>query len=430
MHLQGFRSAEKPMVSTADVPLGGAIRTTKRLFSLASIILMLAWALAAPDAQAQKLGSEFRVSGPIDYDMGKQEAPSVAALADGGFIVVWAEFALLWEAFTIQAQVFDSAGQRIGGIFSVSDPSGCNSYNDCYAPSVAALDDGGFAIVYASQGLGGRGVRARIFSGPGAPVGAVHGMPGALTAERHIAGLKGGGFVYTWQGQGLYIYGQRYTAIGDPTGSSFLIGLQSGFNYISSDTRWHSVAGLSDGGFVAAWTHGVTWGSENLGIRFVRFNAVGQRVTGAVRVNRSGAGRQWGPAVSPVLSGGFVVMWTSDPQGGDYGQVYNAASTPVGRTEFPVFSYGSGGRSLSVSWLRDGGFVAATSFNDIRAQRFNGAGRPIGKAYKVNTTRRIALSEASVATIGEGRYVIVWLASDGTWSNPDNGIFGQIVQGP
>jgi len=68
-----------------------------------------------------------------------------------------------------------------------------------------------------------------------------------------VAGLNDGGFVVIWQsegqdGSGAGIYGQRYNQDGNRVGSEFHVN-----TYTNSDQGYPSVTALNDGGFVVIW---------------------------------------------------------------------------------------------------------------------------------------------------------------------------------
>ncbi len=81
-------------------------------------------------------------------------APSVAALADGGFVVVWQSFASSGtdsSADSIQGQRFDADGTAMAGEFQIN----WTTIGPQLYPSVAALDDGGFIVTWQSESSSG-----------------------------------------------------------------------------------------------------------------------------------------------------------------------------------------------------------------------------------------------------------------------------------
>src|SRR5262249_41954049 len=123
--------------------------------------------------------------------------PAVTGLAGGGFVVTWEGFT------TIRAQVFDSHGAAVAPAFDVS-PAGASSTD---RPDIAALDTGGFAIVWhdtrSSGGdVSGSAVHLRAFDGAGKPLlgsdTLVNGATAGNQADSSITALPDGHYVVTW----------------------------------------------------------------------------------------------------------------------------------------------------------------------------------------------------------------------------------------
>ncbi|MCA0869705.1 hypothetical protein LCL97_02600 [Seohaeicola saemankumensis] len=81
------------------------------------------------------VGAEILVNTSVG---GRQSDPAVAALAEGGFVVGWVD---RWGSL-IRAQVFDGEGAMVGGEFVVNT----TTTSEQVQPSVAALADGRFVI--------------------------------------------------------------------------------------------------------------------------------------------------------------------------------------------------------------------------------------------------------------------------------------------
>jgi hypothetical protein len=118
----------------------------------------------------QKVGGEFLVNQFTSFN---QRSPAVAALAGGGFVVVWVSEQ---ERFTdaagtpsvdIYGRLYAASGAPVGGEFLVNEGT-----NICASPSVAAASDGGFMVAWSEKdGLNQANswdVFARPFSGTGA----------------------------------------------------------------------------------------------------------------------------------------------------------------------------------------------------------------------------------------------------------------------
>ncbi len=115
-----------------------------------------------------KVGSEFQVN---TQTSGNQGFSSITALKGGGFVVTWSdEGSADGSGSAIKAQVYDAAGAKVGGEYIVNSQT--NSYQ--YYPTVAALANGGFVISWQdfSQTLGDAsayGITAQVFNLSNAP---------------------------------------------------------------------------------------------------------------------------------------------------------------------------------------------------------------------------------------------------------------------
>lgn len=264
------------------------------------------------NSRGARVGSEFQVN---TFTPDEQEAPSIAALGDGGFVVAWTSASQDGKSAGVYAQRFSPAGARAGGEFRVSpDISG--------APSVAAFGGGGFVVTWEVDA-----VQGQRFSASGARLGSVFQIntyTGSAQAPR-VAGLSGGGFVVTWEsdgqdGSGWGIYAQRYTTVGARVGKEFRVNI-----YTVDQQLQPSVVGLSDGGFVITWDSSDRAGT---GIFVQRFSATGARVGKNFRVNTYRRDTQRNPAVAALSNGGFVVTWDSDGQDGSGFGVYGQRFSP------------------------------------------------------------------------------------------------------
>ena len=113
--------------------------------------------------QGQRYSSSGSPVGPssrsIPTRRGRQEKPTVAIDADGDFVVVWEGS----YGYSLQAQRFDSSGSTVGPEFQV------NTYTSAYAyaPSVAAAANGDFVVVWE----GDESIQGRRFDSSGSGVG-------------------------------------------------------------------------------------------------------------------------------------------------------------------------------------------------------------------------------------------------------------------
>jgi Ca2+-binding RTX toxin-like protein len=189
---------------------------------------------------------------------GSQSATAIAALAGGGFVATWSDTNSASSpdpAFSVRGVLLDAAGVKIGSEFFVNTTvAGIQN-----SPSVAALATGGFVVAWTDYSQTGGdssdgAIRAQIFDSAGAKVGGellVNSSTAGLQALASVTGLSGGGFVVAWR-DGTQTDGdvrmQAFDSAGARQGTEFVAatateGLQN----------LPVVIGLANGGFAAAW---------------------------------------------------------------------------------------------------------------------------------------------------------------------------------
>jgi len=228
------------------------------------------------DAPGNPSGGEFQVN---SHTAGQQDLSSVAALADGGFVISWSSLEQDGNGYGIYGQRYDAPGNAVGGEFQVNTHTA--SGQD--VSNVAALPDGGFVVTWSSDGQDGSswGIYAQRYDASGAESGSEFRVNTTTASSQFLSsvtGLPGGGFVVTWlsNGQdGSGVYGQRYDASGNAVGAEFrlsqvTVAQQIGENDYSSETT----VVLADGTLVSVWTGD---GAEEV---FIRRFELPQAITG------------------------------------------------------------------------------------------------------------------------------------------------------
>jgi len=201
-------------------------------------------------------------------------------------------------------------------------------------------------------------------------------------------------------------------------------------------TGWQyrpSVAAVPAFGFLVTWW-GAGDGDTDNGVFARGYDAQGAPYALPFRVNSTTAGLQRQPAAVPTGAGGFVVVWASRGQDGDYdgvvGQRYNTLGAPAG-SEFQVNSFtNSNQNGPAVVSDAVGNFVVAwSSFGGdgssygVSGQRYNGAGVPQGGEFQINTYTPFAQVGPRLAPLPGGGFVAVWSG----YRNDEHsfGVFGQ-----
>ncbi|HWI81867.1 calcium-binding protein [Ramlibacter sp.] len=196
------------------------------------------------DGSGAPVGAETRVN---TTTADSQEVPAVAALGDGGYVVAWGSYGQDGSGYGIYAQRFDVAGTPVAGETRVNTTTAGDQWN----PSVAALADGGYLVTWAAGDI-----YAQRFDHTGAPVGGearLTSSTGGHALDPGVAAMSDGGCVVTWQWQSAdasdtNVYAQRYDSSGAPVGAEMQID-----NPPSSFQSAPAVAALAEGGFAVTW---------------------------------------------------------------------------------------------------------------------------------------------------------------------------------
>jgi hypothetical protein len=386
-----------------------------------------------------RIGQEFLVNVTT---AGNQYNPSAATLTDGRFVVTW-----------YSTDGGDGSGTCIRyRIFSADGtPSSANDIllnttaaNDQYAPSVAALPGGVFVTAWESTDLAGSetDIRFRIISPPPMRNGfdlLVNTTTESFQQMPSIAALSDGGFVIVFTsvdpGVGNNIRARIYNADHTSAGNDFIL------SPISDDVKISpSIAGLSDGRFVVSW-HSTDPGDGSEGcIRARIFNTGSTPAGNDFIVNTTGADEQRNGSITALAGGRFVITWDSfdtdgvGPPGDVRARVFNADGSPAG-DDFLVnttpMTENFNTYDASTVTLADGRFVIVWGSLDpgdgsagcVRARLFSATGSPIGDDFIVNTVTLSGQDFPSVTALPDGRFVVTWKSFD---TLVDNNIHAQI----
>jgi hypothetical protein len=315
-------------------------------------------ALAPARGAAAPDGVEFRVN---EHTAGAQKYPSVALAGDGGFVVVWYSDGQDGDGQGVFGRRFASAGAPLGPELQINTfTTGNQQY-----PRVAVAPDGGFVVAWNSAQDGDYyGVFARRFESSGAALAAEFQVNLTTVGGQGYPALAfdaGGGFVVTWlsnsSGTGD-IFARRYDADGVAIGGELQANTYTPQNQFSSD-----VAVSADGDFTIVWQSGGGHDGNLLGVFGRRFDASGAPKATEFQVNSYTSGSQGIPRIAMRSDGAFVVVWQSGAQDGGssgvFAQRFGAGGAPIG-VELQVNAYTFGDQfAPAVAIDEDGGFIVA-----------------------------------------------------------------------
>ncbi len=307
-----------------------------------------------------------------------QEAPTVAATDDGGFVVAYQsdfndDFGYT-PSLGVYVQKFDTTGSAVTGEILVNEIVD----NSQHTPDVVGLPGGGFTVTYvdnngtdsSSSGVfaqtfdtNGNRIDGRVLinqetlSGQDSPAVASLGGENYVTAYRSDTNAPSG------DGSGSGIF---HRIAGDPAdfsvgGDPIVDGVNAVVNYVEnteslSEQINPAVTALADGGFFVVWQSFSSSGSADgsaYGI-FARIIAPdGSAITDEFRINDQRLNSQSNPNVTALDSGGFVITWddnnATDGSGtGVFAQQYDGNGNRLDSQFQPV-----------VTELPNGGFAIA-----------------------------------------------------------------------
>jgi Ca2+-binding RTX toxin-like protein len=363
------------------------------------------------DAHGGKIGGEILVNTTITVSQAANIKTAITALTTGGFVVTWEDTSD--SAEEIKAQIFDANGSKIGGEFLVNTATP----NDQLQPAITALANGGFVVTW--ETLNGKlgvtidsQISAQIFDAAGSKVGGeftVNTTPGS-EGETAITALANGGFVVTWSDIFEGVRLQIFDASGGKVGSEFLV---------TGDPANPAITALTNGGFVVTWDGRDSTGVDTSrnSIQAQIFDATGIAVSTEFLVNTTTEAAQLNPSITALANGAFVVTWQDLSGHTDIpdirAQVFNATGNKVG-SELLVNTIIAGGQRLpSITALANGGFAVAWEDDSgqggdadpesIKTQIFTFAGTNEDTALPVNV--------AAVLTDTDGSETLALVAS-------------------
>jgi VCBS repeat-containing protein len=395
------------------------------------------------DEDGKPVGPDFKVN-TTDPELGAQ-VPDVAALDNGGFVVVWRSDSdgptLFGDpvSWSVSGQVFDEDGTPVGTEFQANT----TTVGDQDAPEVAGLENGQFVVTWQSDELiaspfgfdyTATHLAGQVFDAytgtvvpvggefritPEEPPGAEHFLPNV--EGRVLTPLAGGGFVQSWSWTEadtgfIAVLTQAYDDDGLPLGGPVYANVLGGDPVSASSFTPVKAVGLADGGYVLAWATQ----DEALAVAARVFDADGQPTTDLLVMPGSGLpfGSIGAIEVTALADGGFVVVWWDSANLRVGGQVFDENGVPEGNGfQLDALSGGDIQTEPKVVAGFDGGFAViwtafdASNFLDIRAQEFDAAGNPVGGSHRVNTHLPDAQSLGEIVALPmEDGFAITWVS--------------------
>jgi hypothetical protein len=251
--------------------------------------------------------------GPLDF----LSSPSIVDLADGGYLVAWADPP---GSF---ARRFNASGGAVGGVITI-DTAG-------NLVDVARLPTGNLVFAWSENDGSDFGIFKGIYNittGAISGVARVNNATAGRQDDPQIAVLADGGFVIVWENELDDIHGQRFNASGNEVGAEFVVNVQTTGQQIDP-----SVVGLADGGFMATWASTIGDGSS-LGVYGSTFDSAGTRIGAELLINQTQTGAQrttqsQGQGLTQLINGRVVAVWDGQGPGDTDGVFQRAYSIDV-----------------------------------------------------------------------------------------------------
>ena len=401
-------------------------------------------------------GAEFRANTTTSGD---QDTPSVTALANGKFVVVWEDASQTGGGNSshsaVRGQLYNADGSPASGEFLVNQ----TTFGDQEDAVVAGLSDGRFVVAWKDVSLtggdnSGASVRARIFNVDGSPAGdefLVNTRTESDQSDPAIAALAGGGFVVTWTDRfsstDLDIRGRAFDATGAALGSDFPIDTSG-----NNDETQSAVVGLANGNYAVVWQDEGTLTDNDFGthIRGTIMSGNGSTVVDQFIVNSENASNlrdQTQPAIDLLSDGNLIVTWSSEfarPSGGFEFDIRGRVLGPNGAPlagENPLGGGLNDDFGSAVSALANGSYAVAWentadvdlnqsdgSLSHIRADLFVGAGETsLSDDFVVNSSTNGRQGQASLTTLADGRLIATWTDFGGNSGTPGSDVRGQML---
>lgn len=329
------------------------------------------------DNSGTALGDEFLINSTTDRS---QQKARVIGLNDGGFVVVWQSYIDTSgpEPFEIRGRKFNDSGVADDVEFQVN-------VGDYFVstPSIASLADGGFVITWNSYEQDGdnTGVVSRIFNADGSAQTddiIVNTYTESAQSAGKVTPLTNGGYIVAWNswmqdGSRMGSYFQKFNSDGIANGEETQINLTTE-HYQGSVT----IAALGGGGFAAVWVDNNASGSDT-GTYDVKGNIYaedGTLILSELLINQYTVDSQKTPAITVLSDGSFVVTWVSNGQDGDGGGIYGrhfAVNGTALNDEFLINSTTADGQDeVAITALDNGGFVVSwTGDSNSNSDIFN-----------------------------------------------------------
>ncbi|UVC10698.1 putative Ig domain-containing protein [Rhizobium sp. TH2] len=411
-------------------------------------------------------GTETQIN---TYTTSEQSAPQITTLTDGGWVVTWMSYGQDGDLHGVYQQRYDADGTP----HDSETPVNTITSGVQVDPQIAALGDGGWVVVWqSSHADGSYDLFSQAYKADGTPLGgeaAVNAPTPANALSQQVVALADGGWVVTWLSQTpdvdeFSFHQQSYNADGTIRSADAQVNSHP-LSYSDGSSDVHRTTALADGGWVVSWSHYdpatstaslvqqaynedgsahatetlvtthfdrdlqitsltdggwiTTWrgtgDADGLGIYQQRYDSDGIAASDAMLVNTDVPPVQSDPSINALPGGGWVVAWlTLGQDGAIYQQAYSADGTPLGTEMMVNVTNASNEYDPIVTALVDGSWVVTWAYGEDGAgagvfqQAFNPDGSRHGTELRVNDYTTGNQYDAQVTALPDGGWVVTW----------------------
>ena len=336
---------------------------------------------------------------------GTQSDPVITQLANGNVLITWTDAdnsgVGLFPGTDVIGRIFDPLGNAVTGEIQLNVFFNVDNEED---PEIVALANGGFMVVYESDGpendlayetYNAAGVRQNGgFVLNDAAGGAVPNSPVVASATATSAMTA---YMVNNADGSESVFARSYNPGANTFGAAGLV--FSGSLGVGEDVGGIGLAALTNGNFalVIANRNG---GNDDL--ELLVLNSAGTQVFSNF-VNT--AGEVSDLQITALTGGGFVAAWSNLTSGGVDMAVY---SSTAGVVTNPIQVAGVNRNEPAVAALRDGSFVIVYDDDQnggIRGQRYF-SGTAIGSEFII--AGAVTASEPNVTGLADGRFQVTW----------------------
>ena len=386
---------------------------------------------------------EIRVN---TYTTDDQDDPRIAALPDGGYLVVWESFGPTGVDNSVYLQRYDADGNAVGGNVLVNTSNTISQSN----PRVEILRDGEWVVTWNTWNSVDENteVVARIFNADGTPKGPQFQINSFTTGAQdsaEIAPMKTGGFMIAWvsegqDGDGLGIRAQRFDSSGTKIGAEIAV------NTVTAGKQYAAkITALKNGDFVVTWQQPEYDGQGNKTATssFAQLIASdGSKIGTQFAVLDLPDSDEGAWDVATLKNGSFVVVgWGKEIPGGKVsavGQVFSKTGVPLGDVVVQGADVGHV-HNTRIAALPDGGFVIVTVHEyynatqqydeyDVYLTRFDAAGKIVGDSVLISESAGDGNWdwEPDVAVLESGAIAVTW--TDWFVDGDSNGVVTRVFE--